>query len=223
MLKNLLKTWWILAPDEVAFGEDHKHLFLRKNTEEHGLCAIGIGLRLCYEQDALQGYLQRCIHARNWYFSLQQVNDYSKADVRSSIEADPRQIGKYTDACYEVLLAAYLAALAAQRPVKTGLWRHFKGSVMEVKAVASPTDSGIPVNICMGIYTLEDAPEQTVILGDQGKFSTSYWDYKNRVFYQNGGRGWARTTEDFLGLVGADHPEHEGLLRFVEVSSAGVE
>jgi hypothetical protein len=216
MLKNLLKTWWILAPDEVAFGEDHKHLFLRKNTEEHGLCAIGVGLRLCYEQDALQGYIQRCIEARGWSYKL-------GFDINAGFYAfvDCEESGGKTQ--LEALLRVYMKALAAQRPVKTGQWQHFKGSVMEVKAVASPTDSGIPVNHCMGIYTLEDAPEQTVILGDQGHFSTSYWDYKNRVFYSHGGRGWARTTEDFLGLVDAKHPEHEGLLRFVEVASAGVE
>jgi len=221
MLKNLLKTWAALAPDEVAFGEDHKHLYLRKNTEEHGLCAIGIGLKLCYEQDALQGYLQRCIEARGWSYKL-------GFDINAGFYAfvDCEESGGKTQ--LEALIRVYMKALAAQRPVKTGQWRHFWGDVVEVEAVASSTAH--PSGIYMGQYFCEDRPDLAVDLAAVGDTDYEYCSSEleillvgDRVFYFHNEKGWARTTESFLGLVDAKHPEHEGLLRFVEVSDAGVE
>jgi hypothetical protein len=221
MLKNLLKTWAALAPDELWFPTDGEKFFLRNSFEpDYDYHCDRIEED---ELDKIQGSLQRCIDARKWLWTIfSSIDQEEIISFGSNLDLGGDEFScNKKDSPLEALLTAYLTALAAQRPITPGLWRHFKGSVVEVKAVASPTDSGIPVNNCMGIYTLEDAPEQTVVLGDQGHFSTSYWDYKNRVFYSHGGRGWARTTESFLGLVDAKHPEHEGLLRFVEVPDAG--
>lgn len=223
MLKNLYKTWGILAPDEVTFWDNGEAITLEKNQPP---CHTWVTVKPWLDgQDALLGYILRCIHNRKVYCSLQQDTDYCKADVQLVL-GDPCQFGRHTEACYEVLLFAYLKALAAQRPITKSHWQHFKGGEMDVLGIASQLPL-LEVALGSGLqffawpYLIEEDPKKSVQLVETvtGKFFyLSEEDYGDRVFYQERGHSnWARIPESFLGLVGAEYPESEGLLRFVEV------
>jgi hypothetical protein len=226
MLRNLYKTWSQLASNEVTLDQwgwlwtKNRHgASLRVEPREDGSL-------LPYEKYILQGYIQQCIHARGWYFSLEQLLDYCKADVRTKSEDQLHQCVKYKDACYEVLLTAYLTALAAQRPATAGVWQHFKGDEVEVVGLYpfGTRDCDDNDHTEEGLFTFEDDPTlsfQLLCWGDgHMEFqhtALSLGFLPDRVAYWHDGKGFLRTHENFLSLVGSEYPEQEGLLRFVHV------
>jgi hypothetical protein len=233
MLKNLLKTWENLTPSEELSFSDEEALLGDNLRGTNTWCSV------------LQGYIQRCIHARGWYFSLQQSHDYCKAEVRTKVEDQSYQYGKYTDACHEILLTAYLIALAAQREIiPSSNWEHFKGGRVEVKRAAFSIiknhlktikkelkDRELEDVVSHGRFCLEEEQSKSARLFN----SQNNWFYfleedtpvtlryqpmgfDDRVFYHHENVKYARLKSSFLGLVGPEHPEQEGLLRFTEVS-----
>jgi hypothetical protein len=236
MLKNLLKTWETLAPDEVTFDYEDTCLRLNKNTKRFGLCAIDTSSDLLpYEQGTLQGYIQRCIEDRGWQLFLVNTKSYSSIEIQ--VESTRYKSGdlKASKELIQTLLTAYLTALAAQRPVTAGPWRHFKGDELLVDGAAKwasgQYDHGYYVPLpnaysalFIGEYTIEEEPQKSLKLYRQGDLlfyiAESPCDFADRVFYiEPNGKRWARKSEVFLGLVGQNQ-EHEGLLRFVEVNNA---
>jgi hypothetical protein len=217
MLKNSLKTWQILAPNEVKYVNDTLYLL---NSIEEGIACIEQGL-LPYEQDVLQGYLQRCIEAREWVSSLRIFPDGHAIGRVWVDDEDETDYTKSLKAPVNALLTAYLAALAAQRPITTGRWQHFKGDCVPVKAIAHWNGQQLDSSSIAAKYKAEESTENLLQLTLKGEKDWSYRASRNfgdRVFYVHNGDGWARATENFLGLVDAKHPDHEGLLRFVEVA-----
>jgi hypothetical protein len=210
MRKNLFQSWEYLASQEIGY--------LNKiNTRQLN--------NSCEMKDVLQGWIQRCIHARGWYFSLQQSHDYCKAEVRTKIEGQSYQCGKYTDACHEILLTAYLYVLADQRTIAASrTWQHFKGG--SVKAFCSAQgDSGAYLDeykdaVFHGRFCVEEEPTKNVgLFKDKDSWfyvSENGMLLGDRVFYSHDDVGYARLTRSFFGLVGPEHPEQEGLLRFTE-------
>jgi hypothetical protein len=97
MLKNLLKTWENLAPNEELSFSDEEAI-------------LGDNLRV------FQGYIQRCIRDRGWYWNLHQFPNCSKAYVIDN-QVHQYECSKEADAVHEVLLTAYLQTLAAQRAI----------------------------------------------------------------------------------------------------------
>lgn len=216
MLKNLLKTWEILAPDEVRCDEWGGVWMRDRYSASFCIELSNDGFLLPYEEFLLQGYIQQCIEARKWEYEI-YGNSINRAFKNFCVVSTGHySAGQTNKGVLRNLLAVYLTVLAAQRPITPGKWQHFKGGIMEVVGEASPVDS---ISKSVGVYQLEEVPEQTVYLSNDGFFSTAYWDYMNRVFYRHDSMNWARKTEDFLGLVGPEHPEHEGLLRFVEAGN----
>jgi hypothetical protein len=228
MLKNLLKTWAELAPDEIELKEGGEYVFTKTIDWTFYPEIVSIYdsfFEEPYTKDMLQGYTQRCIHTRGWYFSLEQLPDYSKADVRTKVEDQPHQCGKYKDACHEVLLIAYLNALTSQLPIHRGVWRHFKGDVVEVVGIFpfGTRDCDDDDYTEEGLFTFEDDPAlsfQLICWGD------GYMEFQHtalslgflppRVAYRHDGKGFLRTPDNFLSLVGPEHAEDEGLLRFTK-------
>ena len=108
MLKTLLKDWDELAPGEVSFDYEDTCLRLNKNTKMYGLCSIDTSSDLLpYEQDTLQGYLQRCIENRGWAYKVGFDGEHYAVvhDLSDLITAD---------SAVEALLTAYLTTLGAQ-------------------------------------------------------------------------------------------------------------
>ena len=227
MLENLFKTWVELAPEEVKFGMDSTELYFKRNTEEYG--KIGIETSeplLIYEQDALQCYVQRCIQKRPEWAWMIFSSDTSKsfsATVWVGENADEFLIENKSCAA-EGLLFAYLKALAQQRSVITGQWKHFKPTtpICNVIAIASrqietPQEG---VQYYPWPYLLEEDPNESIQLIEIKKkhYYLANKDYGDRVFYHyDNDKQWAREKSNFLGLVGPEHPESEGLLRFREI------
>jgi len=228
MLKNLLKTWAALAPDEVTDDSLLYDFFVFGEDTEFQLTYSIAGLdKYFYGRSCLQGYLQRCIQARGWVSNLRIFPDghgMARVWIDDEDETDFNQSSRLP---LEALLTAYLTALAAQRPVKTGQWQHFKGGAVEVKSTATWTTTKFLTFLGDNAF-IEESPDETVQVHlSINDIDYQRWgyrankDYGERVIYrEQDGNRWARTTESFLGLVDAKHPEHEGLLRFVEVSSA---
>ncbi len=145
MLKNLLKTWETLAPAEVKYVADTLYLL---NSIDEGIPCVGQGL-LTYEQDALQGYIQRCIESRGWGWKLCKHFPRTSACIYLS---ESHLGGQHfiEDSAIEALLTAYLSALAAQRLINPGKWRHFKGGeIGEIKRVYSTnlSDQAIEIRV----------------------------------------------------------------------------
>jgi hypothetical protein len=220
MLKNLFKTWGYLAPDEATYWDEVEAISLVNNRPP---CLRRVGAYpSLVEQDALQGYLQRCIHARGWSFLAQRSHDYCKAEVQT-FQGEQR-----THVCAEVLLTVYLSALAAQRAIMpNSIWQYSKGGSANILCTAR-WDSGAYLgeyenaefigNFCVeeelssktvGLYQDKDnwfyVSEYLIILGD-------------RVFYFHDEVGYARLTESFLELTDLDNLDQKGSLRFAEVT-----
>lgn len=228
MFKILFKTWVQLAPEEVSFGADQTELIFRKNIDSHG--RIGIETTeplLLFEEDALQCYVQRCIQQRFGWAWMIFSSDTSKsfsATVWVGENADEFLIENKSCAA-EGLLFTYLNALAQQRSVITGQWKHFKPTtpICNVIAIASriidPRTEGMQYYAWP--YRLEESPEQDIQLvkvGDKHYYLANK-DYGDRVFYHyDGDKQWAREKSNFLGLVGPEYPDAEGLLRFREIN-----
>jgi len=221
-LKNLLKTWEILAPDEVRC-EARRGLFWLKDRYSASMHIepMSDGGSLPFEKFILQGYIQQCIEDRGWDFSISTELNWQLKDA--TIYIAEKQYTVQGDSIFESLLAAYLSALGAQRPINAGQWRHFKGDVVNVRAVASWTTHPL-FDFCDSDHSIEESPEEKITLHlaiDDIKSQTwgyhAFKDYGDRVFYRHDDKNWARKIENFLGLVDAKNPDHEGLLRFVEV------
>jgi hypothetical protein len=224
MLKNLYKTWGQLAPDEATFWDNEEAVTLQKNQPP---CHTWVMTKPWLDgQDALEGYIKRCILSRGWWFELKHSNGYFSADIRTKFEDHEFVCGGKDKGFYYLLLTAYLRCVAAQRPVTTGVWQHFKGDEMEVigkvgiGSILSPAfsmyssdsddfslESDHSIKLRLFMHPVEPLRYCNV-------FHEAY--YSDLVFYSHNSQGWARNPDSFLGLVGSEHPEHEGLLRFIQ-------
>jgi hypothetical protein len=247
MLENLFKTWQTLAPDEIKFkaGTPERYVHLIKGERSHSPVIEAASGLLTHEKYFLQGYIQQCIHSRGWYFCFQRSHDYCRAEVRTKVEEQSYQYGKNTDACHEILLTAYLIALAAQREIiPSSNWEHFKGGRVEVKRAAFSIiknhlkrikkelkDRELEDVVSHGRFCLEEEQSKSArlfnsqnnwfyFLEEDAPVTLRYqpMGFDDRVFYHHENVKYARLKSSFLGLVGPEHPEQEGLLRFTEVS-----
>jgi hypothetical protein len=125
------------------------------------------------------------------------------------------------------LLTAYIKALAAQRPLPPGGWQHFKGGTAELVGFGRwDAHSSLTTEDYLStekiLFRLEENIEHEVRLNRYQNGALDYTSissiggWGDRVFYICKGKGWARKPDNFLGLVGSEHPEHEGLLRFIQ-------
>jgi hypothetical protein len=228
MLKNLLKTWEKLAPDEV----DIERGYFRLRRMNPVYCFYWESFLTEMSASFLQCYIQRCIQDRGWVSSLRIFPDGHATGRVWVDDEDETDYTKSLKVPVNALLTAYLTALAAQRPITTEYWQHFKPETPVCEFTCIAHWGGIesdpyPSMSHLGYFTLEENPSMKVRLAEViTSVKTGYCiyiadqDYGDRVFYHYGGdQFWARLVENFLGLVDAKHPEHEGLLRFVEVAN----
>jgi hypothetical protein len=234
-LKNLLKTWSILVPQELSIKGNNEYILER--TKDWDIYPEYISLydsflNEAYSLDTLQGYLQRCIRSRKWGLNIRESEDDELnwfVDVTINIY-DKNKENPTFHICFgngeiaEALLTVYLMALAAQRPLKCGTWKHFKGGTYFVKATAKWSGQRIDSQSFASSYLVEEEPSIKLQLILDPKDETKWIynaskDYGDRVFYSDKSGLWARKTEIFLSLVKPNH-EYEGVLRFVEVDHA---
>lgn len=194
MFKNYLATWKLLAPDEAS-----------------QLTSIDFGV------------FQDCIEAKHWGWSVtyNAKTGIYEASVDKYNEMPPIiQAGSFSG---EALFMAYLTALAEIREIKpNSRWRHFKGEEYVAFGVAVPTSNkflGLP-RVVIGSFALEELPGRDIIVS---QFGTQFEHNEppitgDRVIYHGDCVRWAALTTSFLGLVGPEHPEHEGKLRFTAVA-----
>jgi hypothetical protein len=228
-LKNLLKTWSILAPQELSKrGNDEYILEKTKKISIYPECIslYDSFLSEAYSLDMLQGYLQRCIEARNeWDWTLVSGQNYSPKVYDATVWVNGSEfIIEDNNSPVIALMLAYLTAIAAQRPLKCGIWQHFRGGTYFVKATATWSGQKINYQSFAGSYFLEEDTSVMLQLILDPKDETKWIynannDYGDRVFYSDKSGLWARKTEIFLSLV-KPNQEHEGVLRFVEVGNA---
>jgi hypothetical protein len=226
MLRNLYKTWSQLTSDEVILDQwgvlwmkDRYSASMRVEPMEDGSLSP-------YEKFILQGYIQQCIESRGWEYEI-FGNSIKRAFKNFCVVSYGDYSARTSDKGVLLnLLTAYLTALAAQRPVTIGVWQHFKGDEVEVVGVYPFGTRDCDDNDYTeeGLFTFEDDPTlsfQLLCWGDgHMEFqhtALSLGFLPDRVAYWHDGKGFLRTPENFLSLVGSEYPEQEGLLRFVHV------
>jgi hypothetical protein len=228
-LKNLLKTWSILAPQELLIERNYQYNLEKTKDWDIYSKFLSFHESLLNEAcalDVLQGYLKRCIEARNeWDWMLVSGQNYSPKVYDATVWVDGSEfIIEDNNSPVIALMLAYLTAIAAQRPLKCGTWKHFKGGTYFVKATAKWSGQRIDSQSFASSYLVEEEPSIKLQLILDPKDETKWIynaskDYGDRVFYSDKSVLWARKTEIFLSLVKPNH-EYEGVLRFVEVGNA---
>lgn len=228
MYQNLFETWQTLARDELTVLPNGQFNLLK--TETWDIYAECMSLHLSFLDEAetldtLQGYIQRCIEDRDWLLFVTNTASYSAIEIQvSSIRFKAGGL-KADTTIPQNLLTAYLTALAAQRSPNPGAWLHFKGGTVFVVAKASYSGQKIDSSSFAEKYSVEESPESKLQLRlipgseDRWIYNASK-DYGDRIFYRDISDCWAREASVFLSLVGTEHPEHEGKLRFTEVPHA---
>jgi hypothetical protein len=224
MLKNLYKTWEILAPDEIRNQNNTEYVLLKTKDWEIYTELESFYLEFQDEaisQDLLLGYIQRCIEARQWSWMIVSEHDGCTVEFDATVlVGEDEYLVKAKTIAQDTLLTAYLTALAAQRPITKGQWQHFKGGEMDVLGAANNGICGED-HLMVGVFTCEEKQSHWLELQRRPDGTLYYLSRAgvsgSRVFYSHNGKNWSRPVDSFLGLVGAEHPESEGLLRFVEV------
>jgi len=232
MTRNLFETWSILAPTECKFHpeslEGFAYLLKTYKGEDAPVLEI-YNILSSRKENLLLGYVQRCIQAREWHLSLEISGTHNTIATIIIPEYQHKSPSFQDKDTTKALLTAYLSALAAQRAIEPGAWLHFKGDRIEVVGQGVGFDprtfnAAMGESPLLGEFQIEENPSEKVLVfkyGDDLIYATDLEiGFCDRVFYRHGSSQWARKTDNFLGLVGAEHPEHEGKLRFRKVGEA---
>jgi hypothetical protein len=162
LIKNLLDTWVILAPNEWSYVKTWIYFLIPSNIK----------------YSILEKHVQKQIEARGWVWEASGYISRGKNEYKVQLFDEYFQEfhihGKWSDKLHVAFLYAYLIVLTDERSVVSGQWRHFKGDVIEVTK-------------------------------------------ENTYFYN--GKKYGIEPNVFLEIVGGEEPLHEGLLRFVQLSS----
>jgi hypothetical protein len=221
MLENLLKTWTILAPDEIEAKESGEYA-LSKTAEWNIYSSF---FEEAYTINTLQGYLQRCIEARKWDFEIRGLSGYlngrlvdgvAEYSYCASIQGPLVQCSE-KGTPLEALLTCHLEMLSSQRPITPGQWKHADGGKYQVECCCLWASRGIDRQSYAPRYKIEEQPDMEAqpYLKDYADFKWVYRankDYGDRVFYDGDSGKWARLTSSFLGL------KDDGRLRFEKVN-----
>jgi hypothetical protein len=209
MLENLLKTWAVLAPDEIKIEDGGEYILSKTvdwNIYPEGVLIYDSFFEEAYTIDTLQGYIQRCISAREWRWKTGNATGHHWSLVWI-LEENISTLSTSPDSWIKPLLESYLKALADQRSIVQGPWKHADGDIYEVVGNASwLKDEGFAPYYN---FALEESPEIKISFGYDEYYASQ--DYGDRVFYYGNSGQWARLTDSFLGL------KDDGRLRFEKV------
>lgn len=230
-IKNLLRSWSQLHSNRARLdGEDTLSI-------SFGNCSLAFVKLPCRDSNMqwlksqemkLLGILLDFIKDDGLSFNINVRQDKRWSDgqkIKSSVHFVDNKTPEEIDgkSILESLLYAYTKNLALNREINVGQWQHFKPAtpICNVVAISSriidPRTEGMQYYAWP--YRLEESPEQDIQLvkvGDKHYYLANK-DYGDRVFYHyDGDKQWAREKSNFLGLVGPEHPESEGLLRFAK-------
>jgi hypothetical protein len=148
MLDNWLKIWSKLAPDELKIKEPGEYVLLKTANWDiypETVLIYNSFFEEAYTVDTLQGYIQRCIEARGWGWNTGNYCGFnpicSGSEIWVSAEKKITIEGQCRIPPFRSLLAAYLTAIASQRPITQGPWKHADGDVYESIDFASLLES----------------------------------------------------------------------------------
>jgi hypothetical protein len=209
MLENLLKTWGILAPDEWprdypkdATKDGYKYSQIIKGR-------FWLGHDNLQFQDLLQGYIQQCISARGWRWKTGNVTGHHWALVWI-LEENISTLSSSPDSWIKPLLESYLKALADQRPITQGPWKHADGNIYWVTDAHEWSEHGFYSFLNEDwSYSLEEHPNIKIQMSSSNYNASQ--DYGDRVFYYGNSGQWAPLKYSFLDL------KDDGRLRFEKV------
>jgi hypothetical protein len=218
MLENLLQTWEILAPGEINYDHSVNIFTFGEGTNyQMGASLTWIESNF-YSQRCLQGYIQQCIEARDeWDWLIVSGSNSKKLKVfDATVFVDGKEFLSTYSTAHEALLSAYMTALAMQRPVTQGPWKHADGDKYQVECCCPWANRGIDRQSYAPRYKIEEQPDMEAqpYLKDYADFKWVYRankDYGDRVFYHGNSGRWARLTDSFLGL------KDDGRLRFEKI------
>jgi hypothetical protein len=209
MLENLLKTWAVLAPDEIEIEDGGEYILSKTvgwNIYPEGVLIYNSFFEEAYTVDTLQGYIQRCISAREWRWKTGNVTGHHWSLVWI-LEENISTLSSSPDSWINPLLESYLKALADQRPITPGRWKHADGDIYEVVGSSDWINYEGAYSFCD--FALEEFPSIKIAFKG-GKYYASQ-NYGDRVFYYGNSGQWARLKYSFLGL------KDDGRLRFEKV------
>jgi hypothetical protein len=220
MLENLLKTWAVLAPDEFSIHEQGAHGILEKSKinssllDDNDYIRIKVRRNVLHElsfldKAKLQAYIQQCIEARDeWDWLIVSGSNSKKLKVSdATVFVDGKEFLSTYSTAHEALLTVYMTALAMQRPITQGPWKHADGNIYEVLGNSDWINYEGAHSFCD--FALEELPSIKIAFKG-GKYYSSK-DYGDRVFYDGDSGKWARLKDSFLGL------KDDGRLRFEKV------
>jgi hypothetical protein len=209
MPENLLETWSKLAPNECILTDINKLTY-----DLGGELACSPLLTDPHDKWKIQGYIQECIEARGWgwdignYFGLKSIS--SGSEIWVSAEKKITIEGQYRIPPFRSLLAAYLTAIADQRPITQGPWKHADGDIYWVTDAHKWSGHGFYSFLNEDwLYLLEEHPNIKIQMLSNNYNASQ--DYGDRVFCDGDSGKWARLKDSFLGL------KDDGRLRFEKV------
>jgi hypothetical protein len=213
MLENLLKTWAVLAPDELEIKDGGEYILSKtvgRNIYPETVLIYDSFFEEAYTIDTLQGYIQRCINARGWRWKTGNVTGYHWALVWI-LEENISTLSSSPDSWIKPLLESYLKALAGQRPITQGQWKHADGDIYWVTDAHEWSGHGFYSFLNEDwSYSLEEHPNIKIQMSSSNYNASQ--DYGDRVFYDGDSGKWARLTSSFLGL------KDDGRLRFEKIN-----
>jgi hypothetical protein len=212
MLENLLKTWAVLAPDEIKIEDGGEYILSKTvdwNIYPEGVLIYDSFFEEAYTIDTLQGYIQRCISARGWRWKTGNVTGHHWALVWI-LEENISTLSSSPDSWIKPLLESYLKALADQRAITQGKWKHADGDIYWVTDAHEWSGHGFYSFLNEDwLYSLEEHPNIKIQMSSSNYNASQ--NYGDRVFYDGDSGKWARLTDSFLGL------KDDGRLRFEKI------
>jgi hypothetical protein len=213
MLENLLKTWEILAPGEINYDPSVNIFTFGEGTNyQMGASLTWIESNF-YSQRCLQGYIQKCIEARDeWDWMIVSGSNSKKLKVFDATAfVDGKEFLSTYSTAHEALLTAYMTALAMQRSITQGQWKHADGDIYWVTDTHEWSGHGFYSFLNEDwSYSLEEHSNIKIQMSSSNYNASQ--DYGDRVFYDGDSGKWARLTHSFLGL------KDDGRLRFEKVN-----
>jgi hypothetical protein len=216
MLENLLKTWAVLAPDELEIKDGGEYILSKTvgwNIYPETVLIYDSFFEEAYTINTLQGYLQRCIEARDeWDWMIVSGSNSKKLKVfDATVFVDGKEFLSTYSTAHEALLTAYMTALAMQRPVTQGSWKHADGDIYWVTDTHEWSGHGF-YSFLNEDWSYSLVEDKNIKIQMSSSNYNANKDYGDRAFYDGDSGKWARLTSSFLGL------KDDGRLRFEKIN-----
>lgn len=225
MMKNLLKTWEALAPNEVKEdSENFVFIFGEGTTLQLTVLIETIeSIKLSfYKSCCLIGYVQNCIKERKGSFDI--IFEKNIASVSAYLPESPT-FKNESENILDALLKSYVLCLATLRKIEPGIWQSVDGDPLEVVGVFPfGTCSCMDANYTIeGTFSLESNPSESfdLLCWEDGYMEFQHTalmlgHLQDQVAYIQGGKKLLMTPQRFLMLVDP-RSQNDGKLQFTKI------